>query len=938
MGESDDAEDERTRKTPRRGAPEGHDKATMAGLVVAGETLGGRYHLVREVARGGMGIVFEAEDRKLDGLRVAIKVLPPELSGNEAAILRLKGEATSALRLSHPHVMRLHGFDQDGPHAFLVMEYLEGPTLELELARRGTIPLAEVLELAGQAAAGLQAAHDRQIVHRDVKPANLMFTTDAGRRVLKVTDFGIAAQLKDSMTRLTGMDHSGTLLYAAPEQLQGKTPKPAADQYALAAAVYELLRGRPPFQGKGLSEQILNASPEPVDGLAPEVWAALSRGLAKDPEARFATVTDFVAALGGKAANAPPTAPAAALAGTTLPDGVGSAPGTRRSPWSSGLGALVALTAIGVLGYVGNREGWFGPTVPLGVTRVSTSTSVIRSEAVPSEAPVPAPTMRVVPVVVPAADLEAARRSMERDGALDQRQAALAARERLAAARAFDRELPKLPAESESDRHWSSAEAQVSLDRFADSIVDFQRATAAAERALGAIGSLGKSRAAALAAERAWNGVVAQAKDTELATARAGRTRFEAAEAAVVRGEVEAADREYVYAQKKWSDARSTLVGRLQAEEDARQRQARDAAAREEERRKEEADATAQELERIRKEAAARAELARIQKEAAELAAEVDAKRRAEEEEAKRKAGETEVARKLQEREAERRAAEDELARRQREREAKLVAAGVAVPSRSASSLVVDRARPGEERENGLGMKLCWIPGGTFTMGSPPGEEGRFGDEGPQHSVVLRWGFWLGKYEVTQGEWTRVMGSNPAHFQGSAEDERRPVEQVSWNDAREFLMRLTELEKAAGRLPSGFVYRLPSEAEWEYAARAGMPAARYSGGLDATAWYEQNSGGKTQPVGRKQANGFGLHDMLGNVLEWCEDTKHESYEGAPTDGSAWIQGGAERFRVLRGGAWNNGSRLLRLASRGAQDLGMRHAGYGFRVVVTGRTR
>ncbi len=307
--------------TPRRAAPAGHDAPTSTGFVVAGQTLSGRYFLVRELARGGMGIVFEALDRKLDDLKLAVKVLPPELAGNQAAVVRMKSEAAHALKLTHPHVMRLHGFDQEGANAFLVMEFLDGPTLELELAHRGRLPLDEALRLVGQAASGLQAAHDLGIVHRDVKPANLMFTTRGRDRVLVVTDFGIAAQLKDSMTRLTGFDHSGTLLYAAPEQLQGKRPKPAADQYALAVTLYELLAGHPPFEGKGLSEQIVNASPEPIEDLDPAVWSVLARALAKSPDDRFPSLSDFSYALLGRPGAAPPAPSPLPLATTPVPTG-----------------------------------------------------------------------------------------------------------------------------------------------------------------------------------------------------------------------------------------------------------------------------------------------------------------------------------------------------------------------------------------------------------------------------------------------------------------------------------------------------------------------------------------------------------------------------------------------------------------------------------------
>ncbi len=212
---------------------------------------------------------------------------------------------------------------------------------------------------------------------------------------------------------------------------------------------------------------------------------------------------------------------------------------------------------------------------------------------------------------------------------------------------------------------------------------------------------------------------------------------------------------------------------------------------------------------------------------------------------------------------------------------------------------------------------------------------GRWIAEGPQHKVTIPNGFWLGQTPVTQAFYEAVIGQNPSGFQG---DTQRPVENVSWEDVVAFCDRLNQLLSELGDLHA----RLPSEAEWEYACRAGMTAALYNGkeltseteacpNLAELAWYYANSGNTTHPVAQKRPNDWGLHDMLGNVLEWCQDAWHDNYTGAPADGSAWA--GEGRFRVSRGGSWAHHARDCRCACRLYQGPGNRNHNLGFRLVL-----
>ena len=251
---------------------------------------------------------------------------------------------------------------------------------------------------------------------------------------------------------------------------------------------------------------------------------------------------------------------------------------------------------------------------------------------------------------------------------------------------------------------------------------------------------------------------------------------------------------------------------------------------------------------------------------------------------------------------------------------------------------------------------MVFIAPGTFRMGSPPDEVDRYDWEGPQTAVTISRGYWLGKYEVTQGEYEAVVGSNPSWFNGVREvwdescqcstnrdytDLSRPVEQVSWNDAVAYCAALTERERLAGRIPLNCVYRLPTEAEREYACRAGT-STRFSYGDDPGyrnltnyAWYYDNSGGETHPVGQKLPNPWGLYDMHGNVFEWCQDW-FDAYPGGVAVDPQGPASGSDR--VIRGGSWGlwpgwDSARICRSAYRSYFTPDDRNNTFGFRAVL-----
>ena len=233
---------------------------------------------------------------------------------------------------------------------------------------------------------------------------------------------------------------------------------------------------------------------------------------------------------------------------------------------------------------------------------------------------------------------------------------------------------------------------------------------------------------------------------------------------------------------------------------------------------------------------------------------------------------------------------------------------------------------PGPERpqHNLPDIAMVYVSGGTFTMGATS-EQGSdaYDREKPAHSVTLS-GYYIGKYEVTQELWKAVMGSNPSYYKG----DNLPVEQVSWNDVQEFLWKLNAM--------TGKRYRLPTEAEWEFAARGGNSSRgyKYSGGnsLGSVAWYYDNSGSRTHAVGTKSPNELGIYDMSGNVREWCQDWYNSSYYGSsPRTNPQGPNSGS--FRVSRGGSWDYGASHCRVSFRYGSTPGSRFINLGFRLAL-----
>ena len=261
---------------------------TMGGAT--GTLLAGRYRVVRQLGQGGMGSVWLAEDTTLDNRQVAIKMLPSVLLSNKRAYQQIKSEALLSLKLLHSNIAPIRSFEENGGNPFLVEDYIHGKNLDDCLAEWGALADEEVVSLLKPIAEALDYAHREKIVHRDIKPANIMVREDG---VPFVLDFGIAREMQETMTRVTGKLSSGTLMYMSPEQLKGGAPTPAQDVYSFAAMVYECLCGHPPFCRGQIEYQIINEQPEPLPHDTP-LARMVMRALSKNPAERPMTCVEIL--------------------------------------------------------------------------------------------------------------------------------------------------------------------------------------------------------------------------------------------------------------------------------------------------------------------------------------------------------------------------------------------------------------------------------------------------------------------------------------------------------------------------------------------------------------------------------------------------------------------------------------------------------------------
>ncbi|MGH7296062.1 MAG: serine/threonine-protein kinase, partial [Polyangiaceae bacterium] len=275
--------------------------------LVPGAIVAGTYRVIREIGQGGFGAVYEVEHLRIPGQRLALKIMNPTLNRDEGRRARFVREIQVNLRLSHPNIVTVRDCEATEALTYYTMDFVDGQPLDVTLKKGGALPVSRALDIARQALHGLAAAHAEKIVHRDVKPGNLMIAGSSGKEVVKVLDFGIAKIVEEGASTTQDAAFVGTPAYLSPEQAQCKQgADPRSDIYSLGVVLYEMLAGRLPFQSESVTGFIFQHSYEqappiskvaPEKGVPPAVDAIVLRALEKEPERRFQSAAEMDAAI-----------------------------------------------------------------------------------------------------------------------------------------------------------------------------------------------------------------------------------------------------------------------------------------------------------------------------------------------------------------------------------------------------------------------------------------------------------------------------------------------------------------------------------------------------------------------------------------------------------------------------------------------------------------
>jgi formylglycine-generating enzyme required for sulfatase activity len=846
--------------------------------------LSARYTIESVLGKGGMGEVQLAMDTRLER-KVAIKRMLGDGAKSRTAVSRFISEAKAIAKLDHDNIVDVYDYGRSADGPFLVMQYVDGGSL-LDRCREGALPVEDAVNLTCQICDALTMCHDAGVIHRDIKPANILMTGDGSPRL---TDFGLVKEDSIDGGQTVAGTVLGTLDFMPPEQRRDAALVDArSDLWALAATLYQMVSGEPP--------RVID-----LDEVPQQLRTTLSKALKTKPDARYQTAAEFRDALRTCLKSVAEPVPEVVV---DLSAGECPKCHTRNESSRKFCSECAAALRVSCLKCETEIPVWDKVCGDCGGKQSELAASKLEEFARQRE------------------QAEECRRGYRFENALEiARSLASVEDERIAEHVPWAEEFVTAT-EAAWERERESASAHFDEARKHRDAFDYASAIHAVESVPEAMRTSEMS------------GYVQQLESDQQESEELIATISERVQRRDLKGLLEQVERA-VELRGDRTDLQK-LVGQLREREEKRQQQ-RDEACNEATRLFASGDAKGA-LAMIQSVPSAdlrssdkqlRSQLEKIvtaEDELTALVKESKADGVLDPDEVVSMWQATVSYLKLNPRHAKIAGMQQQLEARIQKAPAEYAAFGelavfwptqpAAVLSKLPAAVLSRIIGDLPLLSNTLGMKFKPILGGTFTMG----------EDGESHQVTLTKPFELGVYAVTQEQYENVMGKNRSKFKGP----RNPVEQVSWDDAVEFCRKLSALpaEKSAG-----YVYRLPTEAEWEYACRAGT-TTEYSFGdseseLVDYAWYDENSGSTTHPVGGKKPNGWGLYDMHGNVWEWCQDWYDDYPSGSVTDPTGAASGS---FRGRRGGSWYYDSVYCRSAIRIRLTRGYRDYYLGFRVL------
>ena len=892
--------------------PGKHDRK-FDGYFEAGDLILGRYNVLSKLGQGGMGVVYKCFDETA-GVVIALKALPPELSHNAIEMEDVKENFQLVHNLHHPNIASYNTLerDQENGNYYLVIECVEGEDLRRWIRRKrkeNSLSLETVLPIIRQVATALDYAHEQKIIHRDIKPGNIMINAEGH---VKVLDFGLAAQIHTSMTRVSMAYHgtSGTAPYMAPEQWRGKAQGAAADQYALAVMAYEMLAGHLPFESTDievLRSAVLNETPELIKGIPTYAQQALARGMSKESMKRFNNCSVFADALQGLNASCANgkfdrkvliaisifvlTAVIVTVCGTWLytstrtePTVIAGQPSQENTTDESMMEPSVIVdktVSSEVTTPVGNAPtggfggfGGFGGTPGFGSTSNTNTNTRGNTGGNTNSSDTRANTSGQTNS--PTNDSATAKQIQIQswDGTVS-----LPGGVNLEMAKVEAGTFMFMMRTNNGKNNEDDIPHQVTLTK--DFFIGRTEVTQAQWKAvMGTNPSLPKGDDLPVG-EVTWNDAMAFCEKLNSAGMAPSGWRFtlptEAQWEYAARGGNKSKGYKYSgsdnFDEVAWyyvfsSSNNTHPVGQKRANELGLY------------------DMSGNALEWCLNDNMCRG---------------------------------GSVAYK----------AENCLPTSRRYYHGRSKSIGF----RLALVQTVKQTQPQSwsgtvSLPDGVNLEMVKVEAGSFIMSAKDGENSR---SEVSHHATLTKDFYIGQTEVTQAQWGAMFWSNPSHFKGND----LPVEMVSWNDAMEFCEKLNK----AGKAPSGWKFTLPTETQWEFAARGGNKSKgyKYSGSdtIDEVAWFEVNSGHKTHPVGQKKANELGLYDMSGNVSEWCLDDYYDNSDSSEQS-SEFTRGndhGGTVWRVIRSGDCQDKASYCRSAARSLSNPTFRIQTNGFRLAL-----